>query len=732
MTAASPALRTIGAADPLRRALADLEDDWRGGSPVRTLEDHWARCGPDASETILSALIKADMAHRFERGEPVEAADYLERFPKLGDQGGRMISLIYEEFCLREERGERPDPEEFAARYAPWRDSILSQLRYHSLLSQAVVPTATPGFPEPGEWFGGFRLGEILGCGGAARVYRALDDDLGGREVTLKVSTDRGDEPSIQGRLDHAHIVPVLSVVRPPQSGLRGLCMPYRPGLSLDRLIERVDPTRHPRRARTLWDALVPTSLADRRTAPNTPGWQGFPIHGAYAEGVAWVVVTLAGALGHAHARGILHRDVKPANIFLSLRDGPQLLDFNLAHAPHAADQADAALRGGTLPYMAPEQLEAFLDQECWDRVGPAADLYALGLVFRELLTGLRPETHDPALPLPRAVRDLLDRRSEPPASLRLSTPTMPHALDAILAHCLAPVPANRYADAGALVDDLERFLTRRPLRTAVNPSRVEVLVNWSRRNRRRFLLGGLLAAVMPLGTSVLLTKTQGDRERDRHEAMRCVTLGASFAFVGRWDEARAQYERALRLDPNLHQPYSGLSDIAFRRDDFSSAFQYLSQAIKIVQAKPSGTTVSERAGYFLGRATASLRWGVQCLGQPDGGYAAAKPHFIWALRDLKQARLLEPNEPTCYRVSKNSGYIEMLMGNEESRRNNHFESIDHYIRSLRFLGEAAQLNPDDQETARYLRSVEQCLAVDRQDWERRNPGARAAVEPAP
>ena len=71
----------------------------------------------------------------------------------------------------------------------------------------------------------------------------------------------------------------------------------------------------------------------------------------------AWLVADLADAIAHAHDREILHRDVKPANILISASEGPQLLDFNLAHDPHAADRAETALRGGTLPYMAPEQL---------------------------------------------------------------------------------------------------------------------------------------------------------------------------------------------------------------------------------------------------------------------------------------------------------------------------------------------------------------------------------------
>ena len=77
---------------------------------------------------------------------------------------------------------------------------------------------------------------------------------------------------------------------------------------------------------------------------------------------------------------------------FLTLRDGPQLFDFNLADSPHSADQAQAALHGGTIPYMAPEQIEAFLDPELWDKVNARADIYSLGLVLRELVTGEMPE----------------------------------------------------------------------------------------------------------------------------------------------------------------------------------------------------------------------------------------------------------------------------------------------------------------------------------------------------
>ncbi len=297
----------------------------------------------------------------------------------------------------------RPIPQTFA-RYAPWRDSLASQLQYHHLLSQvAASPVIAPRFPEPGDHFQEFAIQSMLGQGGAARVYRARNDLLGGREFVLKVSPDRGPEPSIMGRLDHEHIVPVYYVLVQPETCLRGLVMPYRPGLPLDDVIRRIklsglrssgarvfadiliDANENPPESR---DERVPGPRTDVEVSSVSPGgllkWEGFPRTGTHAQGVAWIIAALARALAHAHGRDIQHRDIKPANILLTLENGPQLLDFNLAHDLNAVGEAAAALRGGTLPYMAPEQLVAFLDPLCWERVGPKADVYSLGLVMHE------------------------------------------------------------------------------------------------------------------------------------------------------------------------------------------------------------------------------------------------------------------------------------------------------------------------------------------------------------
>ncbi len=143
-----------------------------------------------------------------------------------------------------------------------------------------------------------------------------------------------------------------------PATGLRALAMPYWPGLPLDVVIGRIDPAASPpRSAQVLFDALGPP--AEEADEPG-PSWRDFPAQARYADGAAWIVLKVAEALAHAHGRGVRHRDVKPANVLLTYRGGPMLLDFNLAHAPQSAAQAVAAATGGTLPYMRPSNWPPF------------------------------------------------------------------------------------------------------------------------------------------------------------------------------------------------------------------------------------------------------------------------------------------------------------------------------------------------------------------------------------
>ena len=479
---------------------------------------YWTRRGWDAEMgrlerlTCLGALIKADLRRRFGLGESPAVHDYLGDFPELREADSRVLSLVYEEFCLREERGEPIDVDSFCDRYPDWKDSLASQLGYHKLLSRAAsLAPPRPEFPEVGGSFEEFSLLSQIGKGGYSRVFLASDRSLGGKRVVLKVSIDRGQEAETQGALDHPHIVPVNSVVFQPDRKLRGLSMPYRPGLPLDEVIRRVRRGgATPSSATAIWQALADgigpgeaaleaESAAALRAGPVGDGWRGFPTRGTFAQGVAWIGMIIARALAYAHERRTYHRDVKPGDVLLTIQHGPQLLDFNLAQSPHAPREAQSAIQGGTLPYMAPEQIEAFLNPDRWADVGAAADIYSLGLVLRELLTGQALDVPDSKLPPPRALRELLDRRLVLPVEIRRHLPGAPQALEAVVRKCLRHDPAERYRNAADLAEDLERLLQRRPPAHVVNPSRAERLRDWAARNRRVLVANAAYLSVLAM-----------------------------------------------------------------------------------------------------------------------------------------------------------------------------------------------------------------------------------------
>src|SRR5262249_33602411 len=204
-------VRSIGGLDRVDHAVQMLEDEWRrhGDVPLERLWTEQKRIVESEagdSVVLLVELVKTDLRCRFARGQTPTVAGYLKRFPELQAADSRVLSLIYEEFCLAEERGDRVDVDAFCDRYPRWKESLVSQLQYHHLLSQAagVRPKPTP-FPEAGDTFEEFQLVSLLGRGGTSRVFLARDLSLGGKQVVLKVSLDRGREPQAQGALDHPH-----------------------------------------------------------------------------------------------------------------------------------------------------------------------------------------------------------------------------------------------------------------------------------------------------------------------------------------------------------------------------------------------------------------------------------------------------------------------------------------------------------------------------------------------
>lgn len=185
-----------------------------------------------------------------------------------------------------------------------------------------------------------------------------------------------------------------------------------------------------------------------------------------------WITQQIAEGLRHAHERGILHRDLKPANVLLTSDGLPMILDFNLS-----ALQPEDVTAGGTLPYMSPEQIEALDSRE---RVDERSDIFSLGVLFFELLTGQRPFA-DSGLDRPQMIHE----RRTADVSPRSRHRTVSADTDSIVRRCLAPDASARYQSVDELVEDLGRQLTSRPLKFAKNRSLKERAQKWIRRHPR-------------------------------------------------------------------------------------------------------------------------------------------------------------------------------------------------------------------------------------------------------
>ncbi len=159
------------------------------------------------------------------------------------------------------------------------------------------------------------------------------------------------------------------------------------------------------------------------------------------------MVYQIARGVGAAHAKGVIHRDLKPANILLTAEGTPKVADFGLAKQLGAESQTMTGAVLGTPAYMAPEQAAGQLRQ-----LSPRTDVYALGVILYQCLTGVAPHRGD-------SILQTLERvRTEVPLPVRYHRAEIPAELEEVVARCLRKVPAERYATADALADDLARF----------------------------------------------------------------------------------------------------------------------------------------------------------------------------------------------------------------------------------------------------------------------------------
>jgi eukaryotic-like serine/threonine-protein kinase len=481
---------------------------------------------------VLCELVRVDLEYGWTRGRPRRLEEYRSEYPALFRDPDRLRQVAYEEWRLRRQAGEVPPPGEYRRRFGiedfggssiprPVGEDgepadtlaglggtgqaaeLIRTLREVDPGTAEKVADALRMLPEPGSEFAGFRLIRELGRGAIGRVYLASQGDLADRRVALKVSADLVGEPQAMAQLQHTHVVPIYSSHR--VGPLRAVCMPYFGATTLvdvlDDLRGRDEP---PASGAAILDSLArlhdddPAPAPEKPAGPATAALQTLGGLG-YVQAVLWIGARLADGLAHAHERGIVHRDLKPANVLLTDDGQPMLLDFNLSADTKRADGAAAALIGGTLPYMAPEALKALRTGP--QPADPRGDLYALGLILFEMLTGRHPFPTRRG-PLDDVLGRMVGDRLGPPPRLRPLNPAVSPATESIVLRCLEPDPDRRYQDARHLQEDLQRQLDDRPLRHAPEPSLRERARKWARRHPRLTsgTVLGAVAAVLAAG----------------------------------------------------------------------------------------------------------------------------------------------------------------------------------------------------------------------------------------
>src|SRR5262249_52281964 len=310
---------------------------------------------------------------------------------------------------------------------------------------------------RPGTRLGGFEIENRLGSGGMGVVYRARQLSLN-RPVALKVLrpglalTRNGlarfqREAEAAAKLHHTNIVAVYA-----EGEDHGVCyyaMELIEGQSLDRVLRRLrEHQASPPAGGNLVDC-VPAPPTDAPPASATT-LSGSGTGGAYFDTVARWVADAADALDYAHRQHMIHRDIKPANLMLSPDGRVTLMDFGLARLLEEPGVTASGEFLGTPRYMSPEQVAAGRT-----RGDHRTDIYSLGATLYELLTWRPPvsgKTRE------QAVTQILTHEPVPPRRLNRK---MPVDLETICLKALEKDPERRYATAGALADDLRRYLNR-------------------------------------------------------------------------------------------------------------------------------------------------------------------------------------------------------------------------------------------------------------------------------
>jgi serine/threonine protein kinase/Flp pilus assembly protein TadD len=442
---------------------------------------------------------------------------------KSEDDGPRRIERAMGAYLAFRATGEAPA--EFLARHADLRDLLECLL--------AVEPTVESG-AESARVLGDFRLLREIGRGGMGVVYEARQLSLD-RRVALKVlpphMTQRPStvarfrrEAAVIAGLDHPNIVRVLAVGQ--DGDTHWFAMEFVEGTTLDRLLRERGP---------------PGDLS--------PGWTRRAVE---------IAAQIADALEHAHRAGIVHRDVKPANILLR-RDGSAVLsDFGLARDDDVPSVTVPGRWAGTPFYMSPEQAAGNRDD-----LDHRSDLFSLGVTLYEMLTARRPFEGDTT----EAVLEAIRTREAP--NPRRYHATLSKDLAAVVLKAMEKEPHRRYATARDFADDMRAWLELRPVQARAVSTLVR-LRRWSRREPTKAVLVAVLAVGIPSVAGLLgyLVARAPEIRAGKEKLMEdLLEQGLALQAGSQRDHARAResFERVLTLAPGHEEALAGLA-LVFER----------------------------------------------------------------------------------------------------------------------------------------------------------------------
>ncbi len=466
------------------------------------------------------------------------------------------------------EQGREPDRSQFLAAHPELRTDLEAFLADHDEVARLTAPLraarrdeahalggaprqdpegSPPAFGELGD----FRLLREVGRGGMGVVYEAEQISLR-RRVALKVLPFAAaidarrlqrfkTEALAAAHVQHEKIVPVYAVGC--ERGVHYYAMQFIDGQSLAALIEGLRALSEEQRGHAL-DTETASGRSDllseegAASATTTISRERSADRRRYVNRVAGLGRQAALALEYAHQAGIVHRDVKPGNLLLDLRGQLWVTDFGLAQVTGDVGLTITGEMLGTLRYASPEQVLARRGI-----VDHRSDVYSLGATLYELLT-LKP-------PFDGRDRNILIRQiaDEEPVSPRSLVPSIPPELETIVLKSLRKEPADRYATAQEMADDLQRFLDGRPI-YARRPTFSERLRAWSRRHPT--IVGSGVAALILLTAASLVSTLIVRREQAKTLAEQKKVEGAYLREHQRAEEAEARFRLARRAVDEL------------------------------------------------------------------------------------------------------------------------------------------------------------------------------------